>query len=604
MARQLGGDIVLASGGSGSITTLANGNVVSGSDHFVVAGGQTLDERDETLLSSDGTVIGSQMLASDPFFDTSSTLPDSFAALPNGNFAAVVSEGNGTVVEQIHDPNGVPLGSPVTLGSGGGVDTATLSNGNIVATWETNTDVRAAILNPDGSVSTAGFPVTTDGTLSSVASLAGGGFAVTWDGIIGGSGAAGLNAQLFNSVGQATSASFVVTPQTMSVVQPFNDSVGLANGNYVIAWGGAGGKIDAQIYNGTNPVGSPLTIGNAGEGAENPRLAALGDGDFVVTWTGLITFQSGGNSFFYTVAHAQVFHPDGTPFGAEVTTSGGVADVSALGADRFVMNVGGIATGVDAGARIFGSNDDASHSELIQNRSTGELDFLSGNGATLTQSAVGPDLWPVVAQGDFNNDGQTDLVTQENGHVDFVFMRDAQVIGSDLQSGSYWHVAGSAYFSFLGGFSPAGGPELISQSASSGQIDLLEFENGSLTHSLLLNGNYDNVVGAGDFNGDGNTEIVTQNSAGQIDLLTFNVLTGELTRSALLPGSFWTVKGVADVNHDGKADLITQNDATGQIDYLMLNGGQVTGSLLENTAVPGWSVVNASQVADQFLHNA
>ena len=36
----------------------------------------------------------------------------------------------------------------------------------------------------------------------------------------------------------------------------------------------------------------------------------------------------------------------------------------------------------------------------------------------------------------------------------------------------------------------------------------------------------------------------------------------------------------------------------------MLNGGQVTGSLLENTAVPGWNVVNASQVADQFFHSA
>jgi hypothetical protein len=258
MARQLGGNIVLASAGNGSIATLANGNVVSGSEHFVSAGNQTLDERDETLLSSDGTVIGSQTLASDPFFDTSSTLPYSFAALPNGNFAVVISEGNGAVVAQIHDPNGVPLGSPVTLdNSGGGVDTATLSNGNFVATWQTNAGVRAAILNPDGSVSTAGFPVTTTvGTLSSVASLAGGGFVVTWDDING----AGLNAQLFSSAGQATSPSFVVAPQTMSVLQPFNDSVGLANGNYVVAWGGAD-EIDAQIYNGVNPVGSVLTLG-------------------------------------------------------------------------------------------------------------------------------------------------------------------------------------------------------------------------------------------------------------------------------------------------------------------------------------------------------
>jgi hypothetical protein len=71
-----------------------------------------------------------------------------------------------------------------------------------------------------------------------------------------------------------------------------------------------------------------------------------------------------------------------------------------------------------------------------------------------------------------------------------------------------------------------------------------------------------------------------------------------------LPGHYWAAKGVADVNHDGTSDFITQNSATGQIDYLMMNGGQVTHSLLETTAYPGWNVVNASQAADQLFHGA
>jgi hypothetical protein len=376
-----------------------------------------------------------------------------------------------------------------------------------------------------------------------------------------------------------------------------DDVAGLANGNYVVTSAvrvNNAVQIDAQIFNGTTAVGSAFRVDNPSQGqATSSKIALLGDGDFVIAWQDNV----GANND--VVTHAQTYHPDGTAFGTEVTKQGALGDLSSVGSDRFIMSLFPIGGGATAG--IFSASDDASHSELIQNQATGAIDFLSANGPALTQSALSTNLWPVVGEGDFNGDGQMDLVTQKNGAIDFVFMQGSNITGSDLLSGSYWNFVGTGYFPGFFPLALGGGPELITQSAA-GQIDLLHFFGSSLNASGLLNGTYDHVVGAGDFYGNGQIEIATQNSVGQIDLLTFNGT--NLVASALVPGTYWTVKGVADVNHDGTSDFITENSATGQIDYLMMSGAQVTGSLLENTAIPGWNVVNASQTADQFFHGA
>lgn len=235
------------------------------------------------------------------------------------------------------------------------------------------------------------------------------------------------------------------------------------------------------------------------------------------------------------------------------------------------------------------------HGILIQNSTTHQLDFLHSGYAALKESATTTTdgLWPLVAQADFNFDGQRDLVLQQDGHIDFAFMKGHDLVGSQLVTGSFWDIKG------VGSFTGLGSSILVSQEAGTGQIDLLGFHGTTLVNSFQLGGNYWKVVGAGDFNGDGQTDIVTQKD-GQIDFLFFQGI--KLVGSVLLPGTYWDVHGVEDMNHDGHPDLITQHGPTGQIDHLLFNGTTLIGSLLENTAVPGWDVVNASQVADQFWH--
>jgi hypothetical protein len=170
------------------------------------------------------------------------------------------------------------------------------------------------------------------------------------------------------------------------------------------------------------------------------------------------------------------------------------------------------------------------------------------------------------------------------------YLGSFSIAATAMGDGNYWPVRGTGNFASVPGVT---GPALVSQDPSSGMIDLLWLQaNGGVAASELLLGNYWEVCGAGDFNGDGHTEIITQSTSGQIDLLSF---TGQvLTGSELLNGSYWPVAAVDDVNHDGKADMTTQNSATGQIDHLFFTGTTLTGSLLDTPPFPGSLVVNAS----------
>ena len=249
------------------------------------------------------------------------------------------------------------------------------------------------------------------------------------------------------------------------------------------------------------------------------------------------------------------------------------------------------------------------HIAAIQLNATHQVDFLAFSGTNLSESfLLSTPLWNVVGSGDFNQDGRLDLVTQgPAGQIDLVclsygtidvsagarppYLSSFAISASAMADNSgYWPVHGAGILGTVAGVS---GPALVSQDPGSGMIDLLWFRsNGSLAASNLLLGNYWDVRGAGDFNGDGHTEIVTQSHDGQIDLLTF---TGSrLTASELLNGSYWPVMAIDDMNHDGKVDITVQNPSTGQIDHLFFTGTTLTASQLDTPAFPGSTVVDAS----------
>ena len=191
------------------------------------------------------------------------------------------------------------------------------------------------------------------------------------------------------------------------------------------------------------------------------------------------------------------------------------------------------------------------HSAVIQNQTTGQVDFLRFNGSTLQSSALrdyGIAGWKVVANGDFNGDNNPDLVVQNqsSGQLDFLFLNaSGNMIGSAL-SAFVPHVVGAGFFGGPTFTVPTGqsGPTLVAQLAN-GQLDFLGFNaSGSLIASDLVANTVGlpTAIGVGESTSDwpvfvnngaqGNDNVIVQAADGTVIAIGFTGSTvGGLTYS-------------------------------------------------------------------------
>jgi len=92
------------------------------------------------------------------------------------------------------------------------------------------------------------------------------------------------------------------------------------------------------------------------------------------------------------------------------------------------------------------------------------------------------------------------------------------------------------------------------------------------------------AIGTGDFNGDGNADILYQNKDGTPQIWEMNGTSIVTTATLTDPGSKWQAIGTEDFNGDGMADILYQNvDGTPLI--WQMNGTSVASTF--TTANPG-----------------
>lgn len=168
--------------------------------------------------------------------------------------------------------------------------------------------------------------------------------------------------------------------------------------------------------------------------------------------------------------------------------------------------------------------------------------------------------WTVGGLGDFNQDGNTDILWRDASAAltDVWFMNGATLLSSSSifpALGADWQISGTA------DFNQDGKTDIIWRNPTAALTDIWFMNGTTLLSSTTLT---DQVgigweIGAvGDFNRDGNPDLLWYNRGASI--LGFWLLDSALSVQAVVPlpspDIFWILSGTGDFNRDGNLDLL------------------------------------------------
>jgi hypothetical protein len=214
--------------------------------------------------------------------------------------------------------------------------------------------------------------------------------------------------------------------------------------------------------------------------------------------------------------------------------------------------------------------------------------------------------WKVVGAGDFNADGHPDLLwqNQATGAIRVWYMNGARKIGevgtTPAGRNAAWQVVGT------GDFDGDGGPDILVQNARTGQAAIWLMKGVSRRSYALVQpstaGPYPDwkIVGVGDFNRDGLADILWEYRTATTAKLALWYMNGSVrlgtedSAPPMLPDSGWRVAAVVDLDGDGISDVVWQHVTTAEVLVWHMNGASLAGEAFtdptRNTDV-GWRLV-------------
>lgn len=226
----------------------------------------------------------------------------------------------------------------------------------------------------------------------------------------------------------------------------------------------------------------------------------------------------------------------------------------------------------------------------VRNESNGSWRVLSSTGTAFTSSRFGrwnSELsWSNVLSGDFNADGRDDVVGQRSDGAWVV----AASTGTSFAS-TVWTFLSIGQFGTVGDFNADGRDDVAVRNPNNGSWRVLSSSGTGFTP--LKFGTWDSAaswtnVRAGDFNGDGRTDLLGQRADGTWFVSTSGA-SGFTTAgwTVLSIGQFATV---GDFNADGLDDVAVRNPANGAWRLLSGNGSSFTSTKLGDwPSAKAWS---------------
>ncbi|MEI6209607.1 MAG: FG-GAP-like repeat-containing protein [Desulfuromonadales bacterium] len=239
---------------------------------------------------------------------------------------------------------------------------------------------------------------------------------------------------------------------------------------------------------------------------------------------------------------------------------------------------------------------------IWRHQGDGKVYGMTTNGSTVTSGAqfwqeTNP-AWSIVGQGDFDGDGVRDLAwwNSSNGQVYLMLMSGPTAVKSGAivytEANTAWKIVAT------GDINGDGKSDLIWWNSSTGQVYAMLLNGAAVTGGGLIYTEPDTawkIVAAADFNGNGTVELLWWNSStGQTALGQTNG-TSASTAAVIYTeaNTDWRIAGAGDLDGDGKADIVWHNRTTGQVYGMQTNGTAVTtGALICTEANTNWEIVS------------
>ena len=290
------------------------------------------------------------------------------------------------------------------------------------------------------------------------------------------------------------------------------------------------------------------------------------------------------------LADAQGIHTEGN----NLVFNGGSLQIDNLGPGRLVLRAitgGGIEVRLqspshndfngDGQSDIFWRNDSGAFSSWLGSTNGG---YINNDAAAAGFVSVD---WHIAGTGDFDGDGRVDLLWRnDNGSLsNWLGKSNGGFASNDSVAASFaptsWHVIGTA------DFNGDGHADILWRNDNGAISNWLGAAGGAFTNNDNVAAGWAptswHVVGTGDFNGDGLDDLLWRNDNGALSdwLGTANggFVNNDVNAAGWAPTN-WQVAATGDFNGDGQFDILWRSDSGALSNWL----GTATGGFTNNDA--------------------